>query len=90
MYRPTRRGFMMGCSAAIANVAAARFTSLVFADPMIVGNHDTLIVLFLRGGMDGLSFVMPTGGPVRAHYETARPAVKDPAAGANAALPLRT
>ena len=27
MYRPTRRGFMMGCSAAIANVAAARFTS---------------------------------------------------------------
>ncbi len=79
MYRPTRRGFMMGCSAAIANVAAARFTNLVFADPMIVGNHDTLIVLFLRGGMDGLSFVMPTGGPDRAHYETARPVLKIPA-----------
>lgn len=90
MYRPTRRGFMMGCSAAIANVAAARFTSLVFADPMLVGNHDTLVVLFLRGGMDGLSFVMPTGGPDRAFYETARPVLKIPASGANAALPIGT
>ncbi len=90
MYRPTRRGFMMGCSAAIANVAAARFTSLVFADPLILGNHDTLIVLFLRGGMDGLSFVLPTGGPDRVHYETARPVLKIPASGANAALALGT
>ena len=42
---------------------------------MIVGNHDTLIVLFLRGGMDGLSFVMPTGGPDRALYEDGAPGV---------------
>ena len=90
MYRPSRRGFMMGCSAAIANLASARFTNLVFADPLSVPNHDTLIVLFLRGGMDGLSFVMPTGGPDRALYETARPVLKIPASGTNAALGLGT
>lgn len=90
MYRPTRRGLMMGCSAAIANLAAARFTNLVFADPLTVPDHDALIVLFLRGGMDGLSFVMPTGGPDRAFYETARPVLKIPAAGTNAALALGT
>ena len=72
MYRSTRRGFMMGCSAAIANLASARFTNLVFADPLALPSHDTLIVLFLRGGMDGLSFVLPTGGPDRAFYETQR------------------
>ena len=88
MYRPSRRGFMMGCSAAIANLASARFTNLVFADPLSIPNHDTLIVLFLRGGMDGLSFVMPTGGPDRAFYETARPVLKIPASGANGALAL--
>ena len=90
MYRATRRGFMMGCSAAIANLAAARFTSLVFADPLSVADHDTLIVLFLRGGMDGLSFVLPTGGADRGFYETARPVLKIPASGTNAALPLGT
>lgn len=90
MCSPTRRGFMMGCSAAIANLAAARFTNLVFADPLIVPNHDILIVLFLRGGMDGLSFVLPTAGPDRAHYETARPQLKINATGTNPALPLGT
>lgn len=88
MYRSTRRGFMMGCSAAIANLASARFTNLVFADPLSIPSHDTLIVLFLRGGMDGLSFVLPTGGPDRAFYETARPVLKIPASGTNAALDL--
>ncbi|MEO8274774.1 MAG: DUF1501 domain-containing protein [Thermoanaerobaculia bacterium] len=88
MYSPSRRGFMMGCSAAIANLATARFTNMVFADPLLVQNHDTLIVLFLRGGMDSLSFVMPTAGADRGFYETARPQLKIPASGTNAALPL--
>jgi uncharacterized protein (DUF1501 family) len=80
----------MGCSAAIANLAAARFTNLVFADPLVVPDQDILIVLFLRGGMDGLSYVLPTAGPDRAFYETARTAIRVPASGANAALPLGT
>jgi len=73
MCRPTRRGFVMGCSAAIANLAAARFTNLVFADPLTVPGHDVLITLFLRGGMDGLSFVFPTGGSDLGHYNALRP-----------------
>lgn len=88
MCQPTRRGFLMGCSAAIANLAAARFTNLVFADPLVVPGHDVLVVLFLRGGMDGLSYVLPTGGPDRAHYEALRPQLKVNAAGTNAALAL--
>jgi uncharacterized protein (DUF1501 family) len=88
MCRPNRRGFLMGCSAAIANLAAARFTNLVFADPLTAPDHDVLIVLFLRGGMDGLSYVLPTGGPDRAHYEALRPQLKVNAAGTNAALGL--
>ena len=86
MCRPSRRGFMMGCSAAIANLAAARFTNLLFADPMIVGDDDILIVLFLRGGMDGLSYVLPTGGVDRGYYEAARVAARVNASGTNAAL----
>lgn len=84
----TRRGFLMGCSTAIAGLAGARFSNLVFADPLAVPGHDALIVLFLRGGMDGLSFVLPTGGADRALYETARPVLKVPAAGTGAALAL--
>ena len=38
--------------------------------------------------MDGLSFVLPTAGPDRAHYEAARTAIRINAVGTNAALPL--
>lgn len=85
----TRRGFLMGCSTAIAGLASARFADLVFADPLAVPESDVLIVLFLRGGMDGLSFVMPTGGSDHSgSYETARPALKIPTSGTGAALSL--
>ncbi len=84
----TRRGFLMGCSAAIANLAAARFTSVAFAGVGASPQRDVLVTLFLRGGLDGLSLVMPTGGPDRAHYETARTNLKIPASGTNAALAL--
>jgi len=89
MFDGTRRSFLVGCSAAIANLAAARFTNLAFAGS---GNgtadRDVLVVLFLRGGMDSLSFVVPTAGPDRAHYETARDVLRIPTSGTNAALPL--
>jgi uncharacterized protein (DUF1501 family) len=84
----TRRGFLMGCSAAIANLAAARFTNIAFASPLAAGSYDTLVVLFLRGGIDGLSLVMPTSGPDRALYEAARPTIKIPNSGASTALDL--
>lgn len=84
----TRRGFLMGCSAAIASLAGARFTSFAFAAPYTVPEHDVLVTLFLRGGMDGLNFVLPVAGPDRALYETARTALRIPNSGADQALPL--
>lgn len=88
MPSPTRRGFLMGCSAAIANLAAARFTNVVFADPGTTPDHEVLVVLFLRGGMDGLNYVLPLAGADRPHYLAARPSIAVPDSGANAALAL--
>jgi uncharacterized protein (DUF1501 family) len=88
MSSPTRRGFLMGCSAAIASLAGARFTNIAFAAPWTTPDHDILVTLFLRGGMDGINFVLPTFGPDRAFYEGARTALRVPASGTNAALPL--
>lgn len=52
---------MLGCSAAIAAMAGARLASASFYGP---GTRRTagdriLVVLFLRGGMDGLNFLGP-------------------------------
>jgi len=82
----TRRGFLVGCSAAIAGYAGSRFNTMAFADPS--ENGEILLVIFLRGGMDGLSAVPIVAGPDRGHYETARPSLAIPTTGANAAIAL--
>lgn len=59
----TRRQFALGCSAGIAAMAGGRLGGLVFADPQRRqqgGAKDPiLLVVFLRGGMDGLNFCAP-------------------------------
>jgi uncharacterized protein (DUF1501 family) len=82
----TRRGFMMGCSAAIASLAGPRWGSLAFGDPG--QNSEVLVVIFLRGGTDGLSVVPPIAGSDRGHYESARPTLQIPTSGPNAAIDL--
>ncbi len=91
MCQTTRRGFMVGCSAAIASLAGSRFNSLVFAQGGSY-NQELLVVLFLRGGQDGLNLVVPTGGASndRQFYEIARPNLAVPISGPGAALPLGT
>ncbi len=86
----TRRGFLAGCSTAIAALAGSQLTSLAFAAPPAreANNADTLVVIFLRGGSDGLSMVAPRSGPDRGYYEIARPMLKLPVSGENALLPL--
>ncbi len=79
---------MVGCSAAIAGLAGSRFNSLAFADPG-TGSADVLVVLFLRGGMDGLTLVPPIGGSDRGFYEAARPQLAVPVTGPDAALALQ-
>ena len=57
-----RRQFLVGCSAAIASLAGGRVGKLVFADPHAANaaaNDQILLMVFLRGGCDGLSLVTP-------------------------------
>lgn len=54
----SRRGFMKLCGAVGLTVAFAPATNL-FADPARSGRKPTLVLLFLRGGADGLTLVPP-------------------------------
>ena len=82
----SRRKFLCGCSAAVAALAGSRFNSLAFGMPG--GGSETMIVVFLRGGMDGLSLFPPISGSDRGHYTAARPSLAVPTSGPNRALPF--
>lgn len=56
----TRREFVTGCCAGIAALAGTRVDSLAFGDAKDTSRRDLLVVIFLRGGFDGLSLVAPT------------------------------
>lgn len=84
---PNRREFLVGCSAAIAAMSGAQLSNLALAAPGVVGGP-ALVVLFLRGGWDTLSVLVPLDGPDRGLYEAARPGLKLPRSGAGAARPL--
>ncbi len=86
--RMTRRGFMVGCSAAIAAMAGARVSHLAFGSPENEPNQEVLVVVFLRGGIDGLSVVAPMEGDDRGYYEAARESIALPTQGDYAALRL--
>ena len=67
MFKTTRRGFMVGCSAAIATwTSSLSFTA--FGSAEAEPNQDILLVVFLRGGVDGLNIVPPLAGIDRGHY----------------------
>jgi uncharacterized protein (DUF1501 family) len=82
-----RRDFLKGCCAAAAASSVSPTTFGAAFDPT-AATLDTLVVLFLRGGMDGLSLVPPVGGADRAAYEQLRPTLRVPLTGTGAALPL--
>lgn len=82
-----RRDFLKGCCAAAATSGLAP-TAFAAGFDVQAATDDTLVVLFLRGGADGLSLVPPVGGADRAPYEQARPTLKIPTSGTGAALPL--
>ena len=50
---------MIGCSAAIAAMAGGRLSALTLASPGAPKDFPIFVVVFLRGGMDGLNFVAP-------------------------------
>ena len=82
----SRRGFMVGCSASVAALAGSRFNTLAFAQEP--GASEILVVLFLRGGIDGLNLMPPIGGVDRGYYEAARPTLQIPDTGPGAAIQL--
>ncbi|MBW7883099.1 MAG: DUF1501 domain-containing protein [Caldilineaceae bacterium] len=87
MFKTTRRGFLVGCSAAIASMTGGlSFTA--FGSPEAEPNQEILIVVFLRGGLDGLNVVPPLGDADRAVYENKRPNLAVPLSGTNEALHL--
>lgn len=54
-----RRSFLQGCCAGIIAMNGSRLGNLVFADPKAPGPRDTIITLYLRGGVDALNFLVP-------------------------------
>ena len=84
----SRRGFLVGCSTAIAGMAGARLGHVALAQSPEAASGDVLVVVFLRGGWDVLSVLPPISGNDRKIYERARPQLKIPLKGKGAALPL--
>ena len=73
LLKASRREFLVGCSTAIAAMSGSRLSHLVFGVGGSGQQQNVLLYVFLRGGIDGLSLVPPTGGPDRGPYEEARP-----------------
>ncbi len=88
MIQPTRRNFIVGAAAAAAGATGAIKTRMAFAGPDAEDNNELLVFVFLRGGMDGLSLVLPITGADRSYYETARSYLAVPNTGPDAALAL--
>ena len=83
----SRRRFLKGCAAASAIGAVG--PGLFFSGSAHAANgYDTVVSVFLRGGMDGLNLVVPVSGEDRVHYEQARPHLAIAATGTYGALPL--
>lgn len=67
----SRRGFLAGGGAVVA--ATSLGTKLAFASPTNPTQGDVVVLVFLRGGMDGLSMVAPYRMP---SYRTLRPTIR--------------
>lgn len=83
-----RRGFMIGCTAGIAAMGQAKLNYAAFGSQEQEPNQDILLVVFLRGGCDGLSIVPVIDGPDREHLEKNRTYTAVPTEGENRAIPL--
>jgi uncharacterized protein (DUF1501 family) len=83
-----RRDFLRGCCTAALGSAAGPALLFGAEAEAAMNAYDTVIHVFLRGGLDGLNLVVPVSGDDRVFYEQARPNLSIPATGAYSALPL--
>jgi uncharacterized protein (DUF1501 family) len=83
-----RREFLKGACATAAVGAAG--PSMLFSQEAqaAVNSYDTVVLVFLRGGIDGLNLVPPLAGNDRSFYEEARPSLTIATSGTYGALPL--
>jgi uncharacterized protein (DUF1501 family) len=89
MPKLNRRNFLVGCSTAIATMAlGGRLSYVAFGSPEQEPDQEIILVIFLRGGLDGLNVVPPIAGPDRGIYEANRSEIAIPTAGENAAINL--
>jgi uncharacterized protein (DUF1501 family) len=68
-----RRSFLKGCCVGIAAFQSTHLSNLVFASPTAAApaaGRDVVLSIFLRGGIDGLSLLVPHSD---ANYHQARP-----------------
>lgn len=81
-----RRDFLKTGIAGSGALALAGGSKLAFG-AAAANSYDTLVVVYLRGGMDALSLFSPGGSNAnRAAYENARPSLKIPLSGTGAGL----
>ncbi len=90
MLKLTRRGFLRGSVACATTLSGVKlgFSNDLVQRSLGGGNQNTLVYLFLRGGMDSLNLMMPISGQNRIEYESKRPNIMVPDSGTNAALNL--
>ncbi len=77
----SRRNLLKGLAAGAVALPAAGMlgTGVAYADPnATTWDGDTLVVLSLRGGFDGLSAVVPMHNDLYPDYERARPSIRVP------------
>ncbi|NBW80404.1 DUF1501 domain-containing protein [bacterium] len=89
-----RRNFLLALAGGFASVEilnsslASRARVLSAQGDLLEKNRNVLLVVFLRGGFDGLSLVCPSAGDDRKSYEAMRPSLALPLAGDDAILKL--
>lgn len=91
MTRLNRRDFLKGCCASATALGVGSRARAWIVPPLepAAATGDTFVVVFLRGAMDGLSFLPPgANSPFRADYEINRTNTRVPASGNGAALAL--
>jgi uncharacterized protein (DUF1501 family) len=71
----SRRGLLTGALTGSAAIAVSEHLTVRYADAATVPGTDALVVLFLRGGFDGLSAVVPV---TDTDYYAARPTIAVP------------
>lgn len=84
----SRRGFLKGIGGLTLGLVSARLSNLAFASPTapLSYNQEVLVIIFLRGGWDALNVVMPISDPDYSLYAQARPNLRVPLTGLNAAI----